>query len=113
MRTRVVTYCSGVKVARSLRSAPAQKAVSTSLARIRVRVAPEGPSSCIESTSLRSSASNCVDIALRAPGLFRERMRMVPVCEAGMFVTLITEDEVDERQRLQIPLWTNSLLCER
>ena len=83
-------YSSGVKPARSLRSAPAQKLESTSLLNIRALVAPISPSLCILSIWWFNSASNCLEIALRATGRLRERMRMLPQCGAGMLVTLIT-----------------------
>lgn len=73
-----LTYSSGVNVARSFRSAPAQKLESTSLARINALVDPLSPSSCMLLIWWLSSASNCRDIALRAAGRFKERILMLP-----------------------------------
>jgi hypothetical protein len=97
---RVVTvcsYCSGENVARSFKSAPAQKLVSTSLAIINARVAPDSPSSWIESTSRRSSESNWVEIAFRALGRLSDTMRILPLWGAGTLVTFRTGDAVLER----------------
>jgi hypothetical protein len=84
------SHSSDVNVALSLRSAPAQKLESASLARIRALVAPVSPSSCILFTWWFSSDSSCRDIALRAAGRLSERIRMLPLWGAGTFVTLRT-----------------------
>ena len=76
----------GVKVARSLRSAPAQKLSSTALAMMRARVGPFSGSLATASISWDSSESNCRLIALRAFGRFKERILIVPVCGAGISV---------------------------
>lgn len=72
------THSSCVKVALSFKSAPAQKLVSTSLARINARVEPASPSLCMLLTWWCSSESNCRDMAFLAAGLFRDRIRMLP-----------------------------------
>jgi hypothetical protein len=78
-----------VKVARSFRSAPAQKLVSMSLAMINALVDPVSPSLCMLVIWWFSSASNCFEMALRAAGRLRERIRMLPQCGAGTLVTLM------------------------
>jgi hypothetical protein len=85
-------HSSGVKVARSFRSAPAQKLASTSLANIRALVAPVSPSLCMLFIWWVNSASNCRDIALRAAGRFNDNMRMLPQCGAGTLTTFMTGD---------------------
>jgi hypothetical protein len=87
-RRLVQTHSSCVKVARSFKSAPAQKLVSMSLAKINARVEPFSPSLCMLLTWWCSSESNCRDIALRAAGRLRDKIRMLPECGAGTFVTL-------------------------
>lgn len=82
-------YSSGVNVALSFKSAPAQKLESTSLARMSALVEPVPPSACMLFTWCVSSASNCLDIALRAAGRFNDSIRMLPECGAGTTVTLI------------------------
>jgi len=77
--------------ARSLRSAPAQKAESTSLARIRTLVAPFPPSFAISLTCRVKSDSSCREIAFRACGRLSERILIDPECGAGTVLTLITE----------------------
>lgn len=83
-------YSSCVNVARSLRSAPEQKLVSTSLANMSARVAPVSPSLCMLFTCWFNSASSCREIALRAAGRLRDRIRMLPECGAGTLVTFMT-----------------------
>lgn len=83
------TYSSGVKVRRSFRSAPAQNALSLSLARMRARVGPLSPSAWMDSTAWLSSASNCLEMALRVLGRFKDRILMLPACGAGTEVILI------------------------
>jgi hypothetical protein len=92
------TYSSLVIPRRSFKSAPAQKQLGTSLASTTALVGPflsvpaappylfvgtSFPSSsyslAIASTFARNSWSNCRDMALRADGRARERMRMRPV----------------------------------
>jgi len=80
---------SWVNVALSLRSAPAQKLVSISLAKINARVDHWSPSLCRLLTCCVSSVSSCRDIALRAAGRLSESIRMLPQCGAGTFVTFI------------------------
>ena len=67
-----------MKVARSLRSAPAQKLVSISLAMMRARVGPFLPSASMELTWWLSSDSNCLEMELRALGRLRDRILMLP-----------------------------------
>jgi hypothetical protein len=89
-------YSSCVKVARSFKSAPAQKLVSMSLAMINALVDPVSPSLCMLVIWWFSSASNCLEMALRAAGRFRERIRMLPQCGAGTRVTFIEGDRAVE-----------------
>jgi hypothetical protein len=116
---QVLTYSSAVKPARSLRSAPAQKQLSTSLARINALVGafssvPAAPpnfsvgdtsspcslySEAIELTCDRSSQSSCLDIAFRAEGRARERIRIRPEEGAGTSVTLIRGVDFEEYRR--------------
>lgn len=72
------TYSSCVKVARSFRSAPAQKLVSTSLANMSARVAPVSPSLWILLTWCVNSASSWRDMAFRAAGRLNDNMRILP-----------------------------------
>jgi len=85
------SYSSLLNPARSLRSAPAQKAESTSLARIKALVAPFPPSCAIALTCWVNSVSSCREIAFRACGRLSERILIDPECGAGTFLTLITE----------------------
>lgn len=78
-----IAYSSCVNVALSFKSAPAQKLVSTSLARIRALVGPVCPSLCMLVICWLSSESSCLEIALRAAGRFKERIRILPECGAG------------------------------
>lgn len=89
-----VSYSSSLKVTRSFRSAPAQKALSCSLARISARVAPFSPSCAIDWISRLSSLSSCTEMALRACGRFRERILMFPACGAGTDVIFKVDDGV-------------------
>ena len=77
-------YSSGVMRNRSFRSAPAQKAASTSLAIISARVAPFSPSAWMLPIWCESSLRSWVEIALRAEGRLRDRMRMLPLWGAGI-----------------------------
>ncbi len=70
--------CSGVKVRRSLRSAPAQKALSEEEARTSARV--DGVS---EERVLWRDLTRVVERALRDCGRESRRSFMVPVCGAG------------------------------
>lgn len=88
-----------MNVARSFKSAPAQKLVSTSDANINALVAPVSPSWCMLSTWWFSSESNWRDIAFRAVGRLSERMRIFPQCGAGILVTFITGDVAAEYAR--------------
>ena len=96
----MVTYSFWVKVLRSLRSAPAQKDLSTALARTRALVCPSLvatargvslPSGvyCLwrSSSSARSAAISEREIALRAEGRLSSSTRIWPDPEAGVFVT--------------------------
>ncbi|KAL2286058.1 hypothetical protein FJTKL_07295 [Diaporthe vaccinii] len=107
------TYSSGVKPLLSLRSAPAQKELSTALARIRALVGPlsswpaappnllfqlfAASSSPVDasycewtsSISPRRDARRALDMAFRADGRFSSRTRMWPVLGAGRLVTRI------------------------
>jgi len=116
MEKKKRTYSSAVKVARSFRSAPAQKQLSTSLATISALVGPlsstpaappnfnvGGTSSPLASYSAaiasmceRSSQSSCLEIALRAEGRASERMRMRPDEGAGTSVMLIKGVDCEE-----------------
>lgn len=78
----------------SFRSAPAQKASSTSLATMRALVGPWGPSLWMSLMCRERSASRAREMALRFLGLLRERMRMEPLWGAGMFRMLIKGGEV-------------------
>lgn len=89
------THSSCVNVARSLRSAPAQKDSFTALASIKARVGPFSGSSRMALISWLNSESSCLLIALRACGLFKERILMVPMCGAERLVVWITEDGVE------------------
>ena len=89
------THSSCVNVARSLRSAPAQKDSFTALASIKARVGPLSGSSRTALISQLNSVSSCLLIALRACGRFKERTLIVPTCGAGRLVVLITEDGVE------------------
>ena len=91
-RPAAETYSSGVKVARSFRSAPAQKLESTSLANISARVAPVSPSWCMLFIWCVNSASSWREMALRAAGRLKDNMRMLPECGAGTLVTFTTGD---------------------
>lgn len=108
---RWVTYSSWVNVLRSLRSAPAQKEVSTADARISALVGPFSSSpamppnrlfheaggisspvaasycACTASISSRKDESRAREIALRAAGRLSSRMRMWPEFGAGKSVT--------------------------
>ncbi|KAL3426383.1 hypothetical protein PVAG01_03174 [Phlyctema vagabunda] len=104
LEERAGPFLAGVKPARSFKSAPAQKQLSTSLARISART---GPCSFAPSTVLarsfsspftsywpatlvmllRSSRSSCREIAFRADGRLRFRMRMRPLPGAGTSCT--------------------------
>ena len=97
-------YCSAVKVFRSLRSAPLQKALGSAEARIKTRgaVAEEGSRGVLLMVVIwsDSSARRRREMALRVAGLLRLRMRIVPVCGAGMSVIWIRGDgRVEERRR--------------
>jgi len=91
------TYSTSLIPLLSFKSAPAQKAPSTSLARINALVTPPLPtsfpsesySSRIDSTWERNSESNWVEMAFRAEGRDRERMRMSPLLGAGRVVSLM------------------------
>lgn len=90
-------YSSCVIFSRSLRSAPAQKAVSISLAMIKARVGPASPSAWRDFIWWDSSVRSWTEMALRAEGRLRERMRMLPECGAGIVRMLMVgagEDEV-------------------
>ena len=78
-----------MNVARSFRSAPAQKDESTSLASIKALVDPLSHSSCMLFIWWLSSASSCLDIAFRAAGLFKERILMLPQWGAGTLETVM------------------------
>lgn len=93
-------YISGVKVALSFKSAPAQKTPSTSLVIIKALVGPSSPcalalptsfpsasySAAISSTCARSSCNNWILIALRASGRQSERTRIEPLeCGVGIW----------------------------
>ena len=109
------TYSCGVKPRRSLRSAPAQKQVSTALARTMARVGPScAPALCLptssfpeaasywawtSSTSARREASRALEMALRAEGRLSSRTRMWPEPAAGRLVTRMSgsvEEEAEE-----------------
>lgn len=85
------SYSCLLNPARSLRSAPAQKDESTSLARIRTLVDPLSLSLSIALTCWVNSASSCREIAFRACGRLSDKTLMDPECGAGTFLTLITE----------------------
>lgn len=91
-----------MNVARSLRSAPAQKLVSTSLANMSALVAPVSPSLWMLLTWWVSSASSWRDIAFRAAGRLKDKMRMLPECGAGTFVTFMTGEGALEYARYWI-----------
>lgn len=75
----------------SFKSAPAQNASSASLDKIKARVLPCPFSACKPSTTPLSSFSSCLEMALRALGLFSDRTVMLPACGAGMLEILIAE----------------------
>jgi hypothetical protein len=97
------TYWSGVNPLLSFKSAPAQKQLSTSLAKITALVGPlrstpaappyiflagasepsDSYSEWIEEMASRSSERSWTDMAFFAEGRERVRMRMRPVCGAG------------------------------
>ena len=77
------SYSSNVNVLLSFKSAPAQNDASTSLARIKARVDPRGPSNDISLICEVNSASNALDMAFRDLGLLSDRIRMLPLCGAG------------------------------
>lgn len=81
--------------ARSLRSAPAQKAESTSLARMRTLVDPFPPSFEITLTCRVKSDSSCREIAFRDCGRLSDRILIDPECGAGTALILITGFTVD------------------
>jgi hypothetical protein len=105
-----------VKPARSFRSAPAQKQLSTSLARISalvgavLSVPAEPPNFSVTGTSSpwslyseaiasmceRSSQRSCLEMALRAEGRASERMRMRPDDGAGTSVMFIRGVDLEE-----------------
>lgn len=76
----------------SLRSAPAQKAASLSLASTNALVLPFPPSEWTLSTMLLSSSSNCLERALRALARFKDSTVMLPECGAGTELILIVEE---------------------
>lgn len=76
---------------RSLRSAPAQKASSDSLARIKARVVPLPLSRCRPSTTPLNSDSSCVERAFLAAGRFSESTVMLPECGAGTLEILMDD----------------------
>lgn len=89
---RNVFVSSCVNVTRSFRSAPAQKLESMLLARIRARVVPVSPSAWMLFIWWFSSERSWRDMALRAAGRLRERIRIEPECGAGTLVTFMTGD---------------------
>lgn len=89
-RGQAGTYSSCVKVARSFRSAPAQKLESTSLANMSARVAPVSPLWCMLFICCVNSARSWREMALRAAGRLKDNMRMLPECGAGTLVTFRT-----------------------
>ena len=93
-------YSSGVKPFLSLRSAPAQKQLSTALAMTNALVGPASAApaislpfvsycACRASTWSRRESSNPREMAFRAAGRFSSRMRMCPLFRAGRLVTAI------------------------
>ena len=87
------THSALLKARLSFRSAPAQKASSTSLAIMRALVGPWGPSLWMSVMWRERSARRAREMALRFLGLLRERMRMEPLCGAGMLRMLISGGE--------------------
>ncbi len=97
------TNCSGVKPFLSFKSAPAQKQLSTSLAKITALVGPRPStpaappyiflggaslpsgvySEAMEEMASRSSERRPTEMAFRAEGRESVRIRMRPVCGAG------------------------------
>jgi len=99
IKTYNVSYSSGDMPNRSFKSAPAQKALSDSLARIKALVLPLPPSSCKPSTTPLNSLSSCCEIALRALGRSSDRTVMVPACGAGMLEILRADLNADAYER--------------
>jgi len=85
-------YSSGVMLSLSFRSAPAQKATSLSLARMRARVLPIPRSRCRPSTTPLSSESSWREMALRARGRLKETTAMLPAWGAGTLEILMVDD---------------------
>jgi len=91
---RNAAVCSGVNVARSFRSAPAQKTPGTLLARISARlvvvVVVESEVGLRRGVICsRSSFRSALEMAFLLEGRARVRRVMWPVCAAGMVVLVI------------------------
>ena len=100
-----VSYSSGDMPKRSFKSAPAQKALSHSLAKIKARVLPLPPSACKPSTTPFSSLNSFVEMALRALGRSSDRTVMVPECGAGMLEILRADLNADAYERCCCCCW--------
>ena len=100
-----ISYSSGDMPNRSFKSAPAQKALSDSLARIKALVLPLPPSSCKPSTTPLNSLSSCCEIAFRALGRSSDRTVMVPACGAGMLEILRADLNADAYERCCCCCW--------
>ena len=100
-----ISYSSGDMANRSFKSAPAQKALSDSLAKIKARVLPLPPSSCKPSTTPLSSLNSWVEIAFRALGRSSDRTVMVPACGAGMLEILRADLSPDAYDRCCCCWW--------
>ena len=95
----IISYSSGDMPKRSFKSAPAQKALSHSLAKIKARVLPLPPSACKPSTTPFSSLNSFFEMALRALGRSSDRTVMVPECGAGILEILRADLSADAYER--------------
>lgn len=103
-------------VARSFKSAPAQKAESALLAITNARVGPWPCSADIEWMWSDKLSSICVDRAFRASGRFRRSTRTCPEPVAGTCCGLITaSSELVLVLNLEVMIrnWNWTGVCER
>jgi hypothetical protein len=105
IKPMTISYSSGDMPSLSFKSAPAQKALSDSLAKIKALVLPLPPSSCKPSTTPLSSLSSCVEMALRALGRSSDRTVIVPACGAGMLEILRADRSPEAYERCCCRCW--------